>query len=426
MTKRQVRRLIATVLLVLTLIITIERIYNRREEFNVSAEDAAYYGIIEANLTTREKLKDFDYMYRVLEENYPFFKVNERMHGIDWLANRRKYRRLIKNTKNDAEFYVAMDRILKDLNNGHVNIFNGHHYRYFYKNYYLRFHNYPEYLAWYEAFSNPYVKNRYDFDGEIEDIVLSQESVLESKILTEEVAYMKISQMASFDTLKNDYVKIKEFLKDVENYPKLIIDIRGNGGGNVGYWQNIVELLIDEPLSAQYYSFFKGGHRHGLDPYKVAYLTTINNLDEEVLDRFPPEVKTDFRFYKLYSTRINPWSLSNNPLDRVNFKGKVYLLVDRGVFSASESFAAFAKDSGFATLVGEPTGGDRVSAEIPIIFLPTSKFAIRYSREMAMNADGSINMEMKTIPHLHVDPEIHEDFKQDKCIQAVIKDDGRN
>ena len=47
---------------------------------------------------------------------------------------------------------------------------------------------------------------------------------------------------------------------------------------------------------------------------------------------------------------------------------------------------------------------------------------VQYSREMAMNEDGTINMETKTMPHIQVDPTLNEDFNKDKAIQAVIND----
>ncbi|MDR7855326.1 S41 family peptidase [Tissierella sp.] len=423
MTKKWKRRLIIATLIILSTV-TLERTYNSRDEFQVTAMDASDYEILEANLTTKEKLQDFEYLYDLLEKNYPFFKVNERLHGIDWLSNKRKYERLIRNTKNDAEFFVAMDRILDDLNNGHVNIFNGGNYREFYKVYYLSYAKYNalRYLPWYEALTNPHVMNRYKFDGNIECIELYQEAVLETKVLIEDkLAYMKIKKMANFDVVEEDYFKISKFLKDVEGYEKLIIDIRGNGGGYNVYWTNIVELLTDETLTAKYHVFFKDGHRNNLDVYKVRNLRVISELDEETLNQFPHEVK-DFDFYNTYSIRINPWNKSLDTSDLIDFNGKIYLLVDKGVFSASEKFASFAKDSGFATLVGETTGGDRVFEEIPLYFLYNSKFVIRYSRELGINADGTINMETKTTPHIYVDPTPHEDFNKDECIQAVIKD----
>lgn len=418
-TKNKIKRVIIILVAIIIPIFIIERIYNSRDEFQVIAEDASYYGILEAKLTTREKLHDFDYLYDTLEENYPFFKVNERLFGIDWLENRKKYRRIIKNTKNDAEFYVAIDAMLNDLNNGHVNIFHGESYRRYNKMYYESYSRYSnlKYLSMYEAMTNPYVMNRYKYDRNVEEeFILYPEPVLETKVLIEnELAYMRIKQMANFDVADEDLYKIRKFLETVEDYEKIIIDIRGNGGGYDRYWENVVRLLADKILKVEYYSFFKDGHRQNQDVFKVKGATTIKDLDEEILESFPGEVKTDFSFYKSYR-------ISRAPSKLIDYKGKVYLLVDKGVFSSAEKFAAFAKDSGFATLVGEATGGDGPFEEIPIIFLPKTKFAIRYSRELRMNADGTINMEIKTIPHIEVNPTPHEDFRKDEAIQAVIKD----
>ncbi len=421
MTSKQIKRIIAKVLIIIIVIIIIERLYNTRDEFHVEAEDASYYGFIEANLTTKEKLEDFEYLYGVLEQNYPFFKVNERLYGVDWLGNKRKYKRLIRNTKNDAEFYIAMDRILKDLNDGHTNIFDGKNFRAFYKMYYPYHSQIP---FWDNVFLDPYVKNRYEFDGDLDSIVLYEEPVLETKVLIEdELAYMKIKKMAGdYDILAEDYIKIKEFLKGIEDYEKLIIDIRGNGGGNDTYWMNIVRLLIDEPLNIEYYAFFKDGHRYKYDPYKVQSVAPVKKLDKKTLGKFPEEIATDFDFYKTYSFHLSPWGISYNPEDYIDFKGKIYLLVDRKVFSSAENFASFAKDTGFATLVGETTKGAKDFEWIPITYLPKSKFAIRYSRTLVINSDGTINMETKTTPHIQVDPTPHDDFNKDKCIQAVIKD----
>ena len=256
----------------------------------------------------------------------------------------------------------------------------------------------------------------YQFDGNLENVKLYDEDNLETKVLVKDnIAYMKIKEMVGFERLDKDYNKIKEFLKEVESYDKLIIDIRGSSGDENAYWENIVELLTDKSLNKEYYSFFKDGHRFQNDPYKVENLTTIKNLDEKTLEKFPKTIKEEFDFYKIYPISINP-------SDYISFKGKIYLLVDENVFSSAESFASFAKDTDFAVLIGETTGGNKTYEDVPITFLPKSKFAIKYSREMSMNSDGSINMETRTIPHIEVDPTPNEDFKEDKCIQTVIED----
>lgn len=432
-TRKQIKRIALTIISVILIIIAVERTYNMNPEFHVDAQDASYYGIVEAKLTTSEKLEDFKYLYEVLEENYPFFEVNKRLHNVDWLGNRDKYKRIIRNTKNDAEFYAALDKILNDLNNGHVNVFDGRVYKMFYKSYYLYFANNStnpyKYLSQYDVFSSPEVMYRYKFNGtqeELENVeVLGGDTKLETKILIPgKVAYMKFQKMGHYYTSKEDRKRIKEFLKEVEDYEKIILDIRGNTGGYDTYWEYIVSLLANKPLSYSYYSFFKDSHinTYKYGTFRITGLRSINLLDKETLSKIPDEVKNDFDYFKRYTISINPWSENINSEDYIDFKGKVYLLVDRNVFLSAERFAFFAKDSGFATLIGEPTGGDGPCEAIPFIYLPNSKFVIRFSRELGINSDGTINMEAKTTPHILVDPTPNEDFTKDACIQAAIND----
>lgn len=381
-------------------------------KFQTTAEDAAYYGILDAKFTYSEKLRDFEHMYSVLQENYPFFKVNERQNNIDWLANKGKYKRIIRNTGNDAEFLVAMNNILSELSDNNTFILTGDLYRRFYKHYYPNRR---------EIFHYETSLGRYNFDGTLEldpnnDFIFHNGPVLDTKVLIEdELAYMKIEAM-SYYHVEEDYPKIKSFLKEVEDYNKLIIDIRGNKGGFDDYWEKVVGLLIDDVHSAEYYSFFKQTPKTLYDPFRISNVTTIKDLDEKILEQFPSEIKEDFNFYKTNLVNIAPEG-------EVNFKGKVYLLVDSEVFSSAEKFAAFAKDTGFATLVGVTTGGGMTFDEVPMDYMPYGGYIINYSRELVMNSDGTINMETKTTPHIVVDePESNEDFTKDKCIQAVMED----
>lgn len=414
MKTKRIKRFSMLILVIMLSLSTLAGCSNK-DEYITTAQDASYYGLIETNLTTEEKIEDFEYMYNLLGENFSFLNVNKRLYDIDWLGNKKKYEKIIENTKNDAEFFVAISNILGDLNNDHTHVFNGEVYNRYYKHFYPNEHGVLNYEKSME---------RYGFTGDVETIelnpdsnfLISDEPVLETKVLVEdELAYMKIKSMSAYH-INEDYSKVESFLKEVEDYEKLIIDIRGNSGGFDAYWKNIVEFLIDDTLKAEYYSFFRGEYRDKYDMYKVPTAKPIERLDEEMLDKFPPEVKTDFQYYDRNFVIVQPWG-------DLNFNGKVYLLVDKYVFSSSEKFASFAKDTGFATLVGETTGGDRVFPEIPFAYLPNSGLVIRFSSELGINADGTINMETRTVPHIVVDDPIpNDDFKQDKCIQAVIED----
>lgn len=413
-----IRRIKKTLLVILAIILLIfigERIYNSREEFQTTAEDSSYYGILEAKFRNKEKLKDFDYLHNLLEENYPFFKVNQRLRNIDWLNNKNKYERILKNADYDAEFLVAVDNILNELNDDNTFIFTGDMYNRYYKHYY------PERR---EILHYERSLIRYEFDGNLEiypnnnDFIFHNGPVLDTKVLIDnELAYMKVKAM-SYYHIEEDNSKIRSFLKEVEDYDKLIIDIRGNNGGFDDYWINIVKLLIDKEYSAEYYSFFKKNSISINDPFKVPSITTIKDMDEKILSQIPNEIKTDFNFYKNNLIQIKP-----EPEGDIDFNGKVYLLVDTKVSSSAEKFAAFAKDTGFAILVGEPTSGGMTFADVPVANLPFGGYIVSYSRELVLNSDNTINKEAGTMPHILVnDTSPNEDFTTDKCIQAVIED----
>lgn len=73
-------------------------------------------------LTSQEKMEDFEYMYNILKENYPYFEVNKRVNGVDWLKNKEIYESRIENTKNNEDFMEELNSILSELHNGHTNV----------------------------------------------------------------------------------------------------------------------------------------------------------------------------------------------------------------------------------------------------------------------------------------------------------------
>jgi hypothetical protein len=91
------------------------------------------------------------------------------------------------------------------------------------------------------------------------------------------------------------------------------------------------------------------------------------------------------------------------PKNNIDFKGKIFLLVNKVVFSSAEGFAVFCKSTKWATVVGETTSGDGVGIDPIIVCLPTSKILIRYPGEMGLNPDGSSNEEVNTIPDIKID-----------------------
>ncbi|AAM25495.1 C-terminal processing protease CtpA/Prc [Caldanaerobacter subterraneus subsp. tengcongensis MB4] len=207
------------------------------------------------------------------------------------------------------------------------------------------------------------------------------------------VAYLKIPEMKmSQNDIKKDGKEIYSFFKEIKDYPYLIIDIRGNGGGNVMYWiENIVKPLTDKKIAYKAYTVVKN--------YDIKYTKTLDKLPKG--KNYPPELKDDFGYFAEISYTVTPKNY-------VGFKGKIYLLTDAGVYSAAEGFASFAKATKWATVVGTPTSGG-LGFNPDLLVLPNSGLIIRYPNNMALNPDGTANEEVGTQPDIYVE-ESYDDF----------------
>lgn len=105
----------------------------------------------------------------------------------------------------------------------------------------------------------------------------------------------------------------------------------------------------------------------------------------------------------------------------MGFRGRIYLLADDYVFSASESFAALAKATGRTTLIGTDTGGDGIGFDpIPMV-LPNSGLVIRLPAEMGPNPDGTVNEEVKTVSDVYA-----EQTREDMLKIIRLQDAGDN
>lgn len=222
------------------------------------------------------------------------------------------------------------------------------------------------------------------------------------------VAYIRLKSMMTTDEFSSDADGdvIYDFLKKVEGYPYLIVDIRGNGGGSDGYWRsNLVGSLIDKTTSYEAQLLFRDSEYIKPfieDRYSLYDALTVDKLPKD--KKYPAEVFTQFKYFVALTETVIPY----NP---VKFKGKVYLLVDGGVYSAAESFASFAKSTGWATLVGTTTGGDGIIADPALMMLPNSGIVVRFSSSMGLNTDGTANEEFHTSPDIYVE-QTYEDFLQ--------------
>lgn len=369
-------------------------------------------------LTREQMVEDFDYLFQILSENYPFLDVNKRINGIDWVAKEQEYRAKFE-TVNTMSYYEQLLRdILKDLNNGHTQLITLDLYHSL-LNVYKKD---PEiYKPWIELFEDSTVVQRYKSMNKKQNIT-STSTYMYPSVKTIDLdgntAYIKIPTFADAE-MKKGLSIIAPYLQTINDKNVLIIDIRNNSGGAQKYWLTLVEQITSEQITWTSYHLFRKGD------YIKPFVESISGMNYEDLPSLSdlakenrsitlaPEIINNFDKYLDATTTISP-------KQSIAYKGKIYLLVNDMVFSSSEAFSVFAKETQWATVVGERTGGDGIGVDPVALKLPNSGFLVWFPLVMGLTSDGSINEEEKTIPHITVDTTQTDSIHDDPAIKAVM------
>jgi C-terminal processing protease CtpA/Prc len=158
-----------------------------------------------------------------------------------------------------------------------------------------------------------------------------------TSFLSDNIAYLKIKTFELFSTDKDS---IRNFISKIskKNYPYLIIDLRGNKGGEsfdlfgMLATKPYTDLLYSKVLK-QNYNFFK---------YTYNYLPQMTDIFSDY------QYNNDgYYFYKQSVLPVN---------DSINYKGLLYVLTDANSMSASTIFAGLVKMNQRGISIGQETG----------------------------------------------------------------------
>lgn len=144
------------------------------------------------------------------------------------------------------------------------------------------------------------------------------------------------------------------------NAPALIVDLRGNEGGN-DCGDVLISRLIDKDLEqvgrVRYVCYQKTPLE--LDPLLNTWDDSFRDRTKETTEApTPPLLAGGGRtFYRL--AEENAGRAKVIPSFGPRYMGKVVVLIDSVCSSATFQFAQVIKETGLATLVGEPTGGNQ-------------------------------------------------------------------
>jgi len=346
-----------------------------------------------STLTTKEKIDDFEQLYNEIKEGYPFLEVNKRQNKEDWLGKKDVFKERVISTSSDQEFADELNSILKELHNGHTELINN-------KTWYNVLKDAYEPFGWYDFFDDEDVNSMYN--SLKEDRSYGEESYndIELKDLAEnKIGYIYIPQMNSANgNIDNDMKRIESYLKRIQDYQSLVINIRGNTGGTDEYWNKLVSLITDKSYKCGGYRLFRNNSEiiNNYTKARNVKLNDISKLPQSVINNAPKEVTSMFTDFEYNKEVIE--GKSETP-----FRGKIYLLVDDYVFSAAESFAIFCKEQNFATIIGTKTSGDGYTYD-PVLFkLYNSALIVRMPSTMYLTDSGISDEEEKVTPDIYIE-----------------------
>ena len=341
-------------------------------------------------LTPEQRLEDYDYFVKTLKDSYLCLGLRDRKNPEDPAEKIfQDYRQLIQENDTDQAFYNALYSTWYRLGSyGHF--------------WFIEPEAYAEMLDWcrhqdtagreqwkadIEASEESYRKLEAFLDALGDDSGSwdggeTGENLRTLLLPGSGVAYLKVNSfLAEYDP---DYQKeaqaIRDFYNAAGDCTDLIIDLTDNGGGNEGYWQNLLAApLADGPLSCTNYALLADSAHNR--PY-------IENVfapsDLHPIAELPPLPK-----------------LERQGLEAATHFVESTLRVGPAVYSASESFAVFCQATGFAALVGTQTGGDGIGALDPVLMrLPNSGILAQFTMMYGLNPDGSSSEEAGTTPDI--------------------------
>ena len=374
---------------------------------------------------TRDKiLDDLDYLLHVLEENYPFFGVIYRRHGIDVRQHHAQFRAMIADEStcvSMANFWqLLIEEYFVPLR------FAGHLFPTSQQQFIMFFSN-PWNSRMAEMVASPAVQGFYGGYTEQERQVAhdwlqaTNPGHITTQILDQEngIAYMQVPTM---ERLVDDYdiAAMSQFYNDIANFNHLIIDIRGNPGG----WPDAFHELVTAPhlRSRLHYTtlvFYKAGEYtlHAFEdlwrihprpshlnnaPFRVVDGNVLGRNDQVLLSDIGQFANNWYglTYYHTTSGVIYHYRLRINGI-RSEFSGQKWLLIDDGSASGAEHVAFVYKQNDFAILVGEPTAGVFAAPGVSSTFfaLPNTGIIIRYDIGYAVCLATGHSIEEGILPH---------------------------
>ena len=284
---------------------------------------------------------EFRFVCGKLETVYSYLDTKQKRHGFAYAMVKEEARRAVAAATNEIGYRAAMNRMLKRFNDGHLRI----NYR-----------------------PPPGQKKK---AGKLPPAVTHR--WLPGRVL-----------LTRIRRLWGDPAPIRKALtvglKKLGRARALVVDLRGNGGGDDALAFDYITRLVARPIPLGRISL---------------------RISAEVMGKNPGYA----RMFKPDPARpgyTNWWVHTLEPKTKKSFAGPVAVLIDRGCYSSCEGTALAFKNSGLARLYGQATGGG--SANPVLIDLPVTAGKLMVPTWIQVMPDGKLLEDNGVAPDVVLPP----------------------
>lgn len=288
-------------------------------------------------------------LWNIMDQHYCFFDYKQQQYGLDWNAVLEKYRPRVNSAMTDAQLFEVLGQMLGELRDGHVNLSYGA--------------DLARYWRWQE-----------DHPANVSDTLLRRymgvdykiAAGLRYRILDDHTGYIRYESFQSGIGEGN----LDDVLASLITCHALIIDIRGNGGGNLTNAELLAARFAQKKTLVGYMQHKTGS---GHDEFSA--------MEPQYID----------------------------PSARIRWYKPVCVLTNRGCFSAANEFVKYMKCMPNVTIVGDRTGG---GAGMPFSSSLPNGWLVRFSACPMYDA-------AKESTEHGIDPDLKVDLLPDDVMRGV-------
>ncbi|MBQ8486893.1 MAG: S41 family peptidase [Prevotella sp.] len=259
---------------------------------------------------------NFEALWKIIDEHYCFFNYKQHEYGLDWQQVHARYQAQVNSQMTDEQLFEVLANMLSELRDGHVNL--------------TAAHDMARYWQWYEQypanFSDTLSRRYLGTDYKIA-------AGLYYKILDDNIGYIRYESF-SYGVGSGNLTEILNYFLLCRG---LIIDIRGNGGGDLTNAEKLASRFTNERTLVGYIQHKTGtGH------------SDFSDMEPRYLD----------------------------PAASLRWQKPVCVLTNRHVFSAANEFTMYMKALPNVKVVGDHTGG---GAGMPFSSSLPNGWTVRFS-----------------------------------------------